>query len=428
MFRARVLLALAVVVYVASMAAADAPLVYAVGFVSGGPGPTGYAYEVDAASYPMMEFLVGTNDLDIDHYSGVLVPEGWHFAVEPNSLVVHSCGLFTPVGHLGGGQCWGVPAGIARWWTEDPAHAIEHFVFGYDHPWRAEDLGWRLFCERPEEPTQYEFFENWGAEVGAGEGPLHGPYEEPVLCWEAEMCEEYQYCYFADCGLESGVCVGRPWLCREIYAPVCGCDGLTYGNACAAASSGMSIAYNGPCLPGDLDVDGDVDVRDYVMFESCLLGPDHEIPPRCESADLDFDIDVDLADWRVFQITMATRAPYLESYSHDGCLRDAGEGPCPEDDAFELRVEDGTLHIIHHNATYNCCLDEVEVTFEANMYLHLLRFIETEIVPNPCYCICCYRVESTVVDLAPGPYDVQYCWYDYMSAEERCYVDTVVIP
>ena len=50
-----------------------------------------------------------------------------------------------------------------------------------------------------------------------------------------------------DCGGQ-GHCSPRPEVCITLYDPVCGCDGVTYGNACEAARAGVSVAYDGPCM------------------------------------------------------------------------------------------------------------------------------------------------------------------------------------
>lgn len=65
-------------------------------------------------------------------------------------------------------------------------------------------------------------------------------------------CAAGEYCAYtldAQCGAadQTGTCTVVPEACTMIYSPVCGCDDKTYGNACSAASAGISVASDGEC-------------------------------------------------------------------------------------------------------------------------------------------------------------------------------------
>ena len=72
------------------------------------------------------------------------------------------------------------------------------------------------------------------------QGCANQPCQDNSDCLPGLYCEKA----VADCEGE-GLCRETPEMCTMIYAPVCGCDGITYANACEAAAAGVNVQDEG---------------------------------------------------------------------------------------------------------------------------------------------------------------------------------------
>lgn len=91
-----------------------------------------------------------------------------------------------------------------------------------------------------------------GLMASATAGPLR--YRSGEMCGGIAgfQCAPGLFCEYApeaQCGAgdQSGLCKGKPEICTEIYAPVCGCDGKTYPSDCKRQAAGVGKMKEGAC-------------------------------------------------------------------------------------------------------------------------------------------------------------------------------------
>ena len=114
----------------------------------------------------------------------------------------------------------------------------------------------------------------------------------PKLCGglAGGSCDSGEYCRLPDgtqCGAadQSGECTRIPRACTDNAAPVCGCDGKQYRNACSATLAGVNVAHTGACEtspPGSCSVTvdgarypdgtGDIPAGDGCNVCTCQMG------------------------------------------------------------------------------------------------------------------------------------------------------------
>lgn len=89
--------------------------------------------------------------------------------------------------------------------------------------------------------------------AAAGVSVDHDGACKPHVCGTIAglVCDEGEYCDYGLGGCRvadaAGTCKPKPRICPLVHAPVCGCGGKTFENACEAAAEGVSIDHVGPC-------------------------------------------------------------------------------------------------------------------------------------------------------------------------------------
>ena len=136
-------------------------------------------------------------------------------------------------------------------------------------------------------------------------------------------CSTSEYCQFqAGTCAPPGTCVQRPLMCPDVFDPVCGCDGITYNNACEAARAGVSIKHQGECegVP-QCRTDADCNDSNQCTTDACVAGV-------CEHK-------CDVGQKCIVQGPIPVEGKCQEEFGACGCLPEGVQACASNADCFE---------------------------------------------------------------------------------------------
>ncbi|MEW6381970.1 MAG: BsuPI-related putative proteinase inhibitor [bacterium] len=115
----------------------------------------------------------------------------------------------------------------------------------------------------------------------------------------------------------------------------------------------------------------------------------------------------------------------IRDYQNSGCKEDSGRGAEEEREEFAADYRDRLLYLVHRNAVYNCCLEEITVTL--NMADGIIWIFEEEKLDGDgCRCLCRYDITATIAGLSPGAYTIRF--YNRKTGRFLGEIPAVVIP
>lgn len=214
-------------------------------FSSAAPcSPLRYMYKIDDTSFAVPETVyIGTHDNIMSNYTNVCIPAGWTFDIV--STPQDDYNGSTPHANISPGPDGTCPFNIV---LISGAGASVPLYFGFDHPDKPHDVGWKII-------THVWVSSNWSEPVGDGLGPVHAPRCDSVLI---------------------GGDINGDGIILAI-ADIIYLDNFVRGLGPAPI----------PLWAGDLNADGYIDALDVLLFKDFIsLGfsvfPQYPIPVSCD--------------------------------------------------------------------------------------------------------------------------------------------------